>query len=99
MITILFNAFSFLQKKMRERNLDYANVTMAVPAGSTPRDLMEQFQLDRSDVEAVFVNGSVVSLDTRLADNDRVAFVPPGTPGPYRVMLGMVKRGESRKAD
>ena len=28
---------------------------------------------------------------TPLVDGDRVAFVPPGTPGPYRVHLGFKK--------
>ena len=28
------------------------------------------------------------SFDTIIQDNDRVALIPPGTPGPYRVLLG-----------
>jgi molybdopterin converting factor small subunit len=45
-------------------------------------------QLTRKDVEVVFVNGRVQPIDTVLRDQDRVAFVPHGTPGPYRVLLG-----------
>ena len=45
-------------------------------------------QLTCEDVEAVFVNGRVKPLSTVLSDQDRVAFVPHGTPGPYRVLLG-----------
>lgn len=45
-------------------------------------------QLTKEDVEVVFVNGRVQPLSTVLKDQDRVAFVPHGTPGPYRVLLG-----------
>jgi len=89
---ILFNAFSFLQKKFRDRDLPFSNVQLELPGDTTPEDLITQFQLTSDDVEAVFVNGKVVPKNTPLENNDRVAFIPPGTPGPYRVMLGMVKR-------
>ena len=46
------------------------------------------------DIEGVFVNHRVVSMDSILRNNNRVAFFPPGTPGPYRVLLGM---GQSKK--
>ncbi|MFH1153250.1 MAG: MoaD/ThiS family protein [Pseudomonadota bacterium] len=92
MTTILFNAFSFLQKKFRDKGLAYSNVTLSISRGTTPRDLLEQFKLDPSEVEAVFVNGSIVPFHTPLHEGDRVAFIPPGTPGPYRVHLGMVKQ-------
>ena len=52
------------------------------------KDLISQVQLSRDDVEVVFINGKVASLDTIIQDNDRVALVPHGTPGPYRVLLG-----------
>ena len=45
-----------------------------------------------TEVEAAFVNGVVVPFEQVLEDKDRVALVPPGTPGPYRVMLAMVQR-------
>jgi sulfur carrier protein ThiS len=91
MTTILFNAFSFLQKRFRDRGLAYSNVTLDIPGSSTPRDLLDRFGLTPPEVEAVFVNGSIVPFDTPLKAGDRVAFIPPGTPGPYRVHLGMVK--------
>ena len=90
MITVLFNAFSFLQKTFRDKGLGYSNVRLSLPGGTTPRALIRTFELDPDQVEAVFVNGTIVPFDTVLQDQDRVAFVPPGTPGPYRVHLGMV---------
>jgi sulfur carrier protein ThiS len=92
MATIVFNAFSFLQKKLKANNRPYAEAAMDITNGSTVRDLLRMVGLEEKDVEAVFVNGNVVSFDTVLKDQDRVALVPPGTPGPYRVMLAMVQR-------
>ena len=88
MPTITFNAFSFLQKKLKARNLAYADATLEVTEGTTPNDLMVQMQLTQDEVEVIFINGKVGAKETPLMDNDRVAFVPQGTPGPYRVLLG-----------
>lgn len=88
MATITFNAFSFLQKKLAQINLPCKEVTLSIPDGTTAEMLMNQMQLTREDVEVVFVNGRVQPLSTILMDQDRVAFVPHGTPGPYRVLLG-----------
>ncbi|WP_022666272.1 MoaD/ThiS family protein [Desulfospira joergensenii] len=88
MPTIVFNAFSFLQKKLRKKNIAYSDASMDLKEGTTPRDLLGQVGLTREEVEVVFINGKVGPFDTVLRDNDRVAFVPPGTPGPYRVYLG-----------
>lgn len=88
---ITFNAFSFLQKKLKKNKIKYSNVTMKVNPGSCAKDIIQQVHLDQKDVEAVFINGKVASLDRIIQDNDRVALVPPGTPGPYRVLLGFKK--------
>jgi sulfur carrier protein ThiS len=92
MPVITFNAFSFLQKKLKEKQVEYSNVTMRLARGTTSRDLIEQVQLRPDEVEVVFVNGRVKPLDTILQENDRVALIPPGTPGPYRVLLGFKNR-------
>ncbi len=68
--------------------MEYANATLSIGSNTTARDLLFQMQLSEEEVEAVFINGRVGPLDTRLQDQDRVAFVPHGTPGPYRVLLG-----------
>jgi molybdopterin converting factor small subunit len=92
MPTITFNAFSFLQKKLTQKNLPCTNVSLSISEGMTAEMLMEQMHLTRDDVEVVFVNGRVQPLSTVLRDQDRVAFVPHGTPGPYRVLLGFKNR-------
>ncbi|MBU1195873.1 MAG: MoaD/ThiS family protein [Proteobacteria bacterium] len=88
MPTITFNAFSFLQKKLQKKNIAYSNVRVRISDDTSIRDLISQMQLTPADVEVVMLNGKVAGFDTVLQDNDRVAFVPPGTPGPYRVLLG-----------
>ncbi|MCA1794229.1 MAG: MoaD/ThiS family protein [Desulfotignum sp.] len=88
MATITFNAFSFLQNKLKEKNLPYADVSLSVSEGTTAGDLIHQMQLTQEEVEVVFINGRVQPFETVLKDLDRVAFVPHGTPGPYRVLLG-----------
>ena len=96
MAAITLNAFSFLQKKLKAQGRPYANVSMDVADGTTAVDLLTMMGLEPEDVEAVFVNGRVVSFDTIIKDGDRVGLVPPGTPGPYRVMLGIVQRGNKK---
>ncbi|MBF0229587.1 MAG: MoaD/ThiS family protein [Desulfamplus sp.] len=58
----------------------------------TVNDLIRELKLMKQDVEGVFVNGKIASFDSILQDGDRVGLLPPGTPGPYRVMLGIVKK-------
>ncbi|MBT3175534.1 MAG: MoaD/ThiS family protein [Desulfobacula sp.] len=88
MPVITFNAFSFLQKKLKEKHIEYSNVTLTLKQGSSAKDLIRRVQLDSEEVEVVFINGKVASVDTIIQDKDRVALIPPGTPGPYRVLLG-----------
>lgn len=89
---ITFNAFSFLQKKLKARNLQFSNVEIEIAPHTRASDLMDQMQLTEDDVEVVFINGRAKSSDAMIGDGDRVAFVPHGTPGPYRVLLGFKNR-------
>lgn len=89
---IIFNAFSFLQQKLKDKKIPCADASMTIGRKTSAEDLILQVGLIPEDVEAVFINGKVSSFDTILQDNDRVALVPPGTPGPYRVLLGFVNK-------
>ena len=89
MISITFNAFLSLQSELSRRNIDASNSRFDLAEGSSPEDLMGVLGLEQRDVEAVFVNGKVVPADSVLRDGDRVAFVPPGLPGPHRYLLGL----------
>ncbi|MCP4022559.1 MAG: MoaD/ThiS family protein [Desulfobacteraceae bacterium] len=94
MVTITFNAFSFLQKKLKAKNIPCQDVAMEISNGMTCEDLIQQVSLKKDEVEVVFVNGKVVSKKTIIGDRDRVALVPHGTPGPYRVLLGFMNKDE-----
>ncbi|MBU1698028.1 MAG: MoaD/ThiS family protein [Proteobacteria bacterium] len=97
MPVITFNAFSFLQKKLKEKQVGYSNVTMTLKPGIRAKDLIRQVQLESEDVEVVFINGKVAPFDTIIQDKDRVALIPPGTPGPYRVLLGFKNKQNNEK--
>ncbi len=88
MPVITFNAFSFLQKKLRENNIEYSNVSMTVDNGTKVKELIKQVKLNHKDVEVSFINGKIAPFDAILHHGDRIALIPPGTPGPYRVLLG-----------
>ena len=93
-IEITLNAFSFLQKKLKKNGFDYYNVTHKIPQGTTIDKLLAGLKLLPEDVEGVFLNGLIKPFDTVIQDGDRLGLLPPGTPGPYRVMLGIVQKGE-----
>ncbi|HCY84142.1 MAG TPA: thiamine biosynthesis protein ThiS [Desulfobacteraceae bacterium] len=96
MPTITFNAFSFLQKTLKEKNIPHKEAQMEIAENATPHTLMDKMGLDKTAVEAVFINGKVAPFDTVINDGDRVAFVPHGTPGPYRVFLGFKNPEKNR---
>ena len=64
--------------------------------GETAYDIAEALNIPPEEIEAVFLNGSVISIYDRVVPGDRLAFIPPGTPGPYRVFLGMVRENTKR---
>ncbi len=93
MCKITFNAFSFIRDKLEKKGItDFVNAKMKIPKNSSIDFFIENIlHLKAEDVEAVFLNGKVVPKETLICDNDRIALVPPGTPGSYRLMLGMKK--------
>jgi len=94
MIKITFNAFNFLREHLKKKNIPYVNAIMELPDNYTPNKLIKELGYSEGEVEFVFINGKVLPKDTILKDGDRVAFVPPGTPGSYRLLLGAKKREE-----
>ncbi len=91
MITINFNAFSFLRKRLNELNIPSFNYRMEIEKNTTPKQIIYKLGYKESEVEFVFINGKVMPLDTPLKNGDRIALVPPGTPGSYRLILGAKK--------
>jgi sulfur carrier protein ThiS len=92
MDTILFNAFSFLQKKLRAKNIPCTNAVITITKGQSAKDVLDKLGIEEQDIEGVFVNGRIMPVETLLNDKDRLAALPRGTPGPYRLLLGLVKQ-------
>ena len=88
---IIFSALSFLRKPLRKQGIDCCEAAMIIAEGTTPAGLLGQLGLAREAVEAVFINGKAGDYETPLKDGDRVALMPPGTPGPHRVLLRIKK--------
>lgn len=97
MAIILFNAFSSLQKRLKEQGRPFSNVSLEIEDGTPVEDLIKDMGLDPEDVEVTFINGRPENTVTSLHHGDRVAILPPGTPGPYRVLLGMVRKQRGTK--
>lgn len=87
-------AFSDLKKLFDERGLAQP-VKMDINGETTARGLAEKLDIPRDKIEIIFVNGKAQSMDCPVKAGDRVAFVPPGTPGPYRVLLGFMQKKEN----
>lgn len=88
---IILNAFSFLREKLTQKGFDYLNAPLEIPEPMNVQMMIDWMGLEQSSVEAVFINHKVMPKETLLHEGDRIALVPPGTPGSYRLMLGMKK--------
>lgn len=62
-------------------------------------DLAKLLGIEREDIEVIFVNGFVEGLDFMIKKGDRVAFLPPGCPGPYRIALGFYGKNQDNPAN
>ena len=93
--TITLKAFSFLQPEFRKKGLTTDENHIPLCPDDTVRSVLDRLGIDASQVEGSFINGSVRPLDTGLNPGDRVALVPPGTPGPYRFILGISNKRDA----
>ena len=94
--TVSIRIFGFLRRYMDEQGLPYA-LERAIPeGGQSAHDLARELSLPPEKIEAVFCNGHVINIYDSVGPGDRVAFFPFGTPGPYRVFLGMARENLER---
>lgn len=63
----------------------------------TGAELAEKLEIPLDEIEIIFVNGFAQSPDYSIQPGDRVAFVPPGCPGPYRMALGFYAKNQENK--
>ena len=74
---------------MTERGLP-TTYELEIPSeGRSCLDIAKDLDLPLQIIEAVFINGRARQLDTLCLPGDQLAFIPHGTPGPYRVLLGI----------
>lgn len=87
--TIEVRGFSFIKEIFDERGWSFP-VILPLEVECTAKELADKMDLPSEKIEAAFINGVAGPLDRTVQPGDRVAFIPPGTPGPYRVILGIV---------
>ncbi len=80
--------FGFLKRLADEKGLGFPSY-LELDVECTAVELAERLGIPAVKVEAVFVNGTARPIaEARVKPGDRVGFVPFGTPGPYRLLLG-----------
>lgn len=89
--TIEIRAFGRLAERFTERDRPFPFI-LELKEPISGADLAQQLEIPRDEIEIIIVNGVVRALSYSIQPGDRVAFVPPGTPGPYRVLLGFVHK-------
>ncbi|WP_277641136.1 MoaD/ThiS family protein [Wolinella succinogenes] len=85
-------AFSTLRPHLKEQNIGYLGELYECKEGITIKELVAQLGFRDEEVEGAFVNYMITPKSFTLKEGDRVALVPPGTPGSCRLMLG-IKEG------
>ncbi len=65
---------------------------------TTGTDLAKSLDIPLDEIEVIFVNGFVQAMDFTINPGDRVAFLPPGCPGPYRIALGFYDKNQNNPA-
>ncbi len=85
-----------LRKLMEDAGKAYEFDKEIADQGTEVATVIKELGLALDMVEAVFCNGKVINIYDRVGPGDRVALFPFGTPGPYRVFLGMLKENLRR---
>ena len=67
------------------------------PEGRVAYDIVQEIGIPTQEVEAIFCNGRVSNIYDPVFPGDRVALLPYGTPGPYRLFLGMARENLERE--
>lgn len=90
--------FGDLRKHMDRQKLPYI-LKKDMPEGVlTPNDIAGELDIPINEIEAIFINGKVTESESILSPGDRIGFFPYGTPGPYRVFLGIVKNKKKQNS-
>lgn len=96
--TIEVRGFLHLDKLFRKK---YGTIPLiySLVDPITGIELAERLEIALEEIEVIFVNGFVQALDYTIHPGDRVAFLPPGCPGPYRIALGFYGKNQENEAN
>ncbi|WP_237153894.1 MoaD/ThiS family protein [Oryzibacter oryziterrae] len=95
--TIELRAFMGLQMLFRERGWSIPH-TFEIEGEMTGEDLLVRLDIPRDKVESFFINRLAIAIEgSVIRPGDRVALVPPGVPGPHRLLLGIHNKAKSRE--
>jgi len=86
-----------LRRFMDESGMPYECERVIEESGVKAVEIIADLGLPLHMVEAVFCNGRVINIYDKVKPGDRLALFPFGTPGPYRVFLGMLRENLRRK--
>ncbi len=93
---VTIRIFGSLRDLMDAQGLPYVLERPIPLEGCPARDVVRMLTLPPEKVEAIFRNGKVINIHDPVFPGDRLAFCPYGTPGPYRVHLGMDRENRER---
>ena len=82
-------------KKLHKKIPLYMELTEPISGAG----LAEKLEIAPDEIEVIFVNGFVQDLEYLIHPGDRVAFLPPGCPGPYRIALGFYGKNQGNEAN
>ena len=89
-------AFMGLRALFSERGWSIPHF-LDVETDMTGEELLRFLSIDSARVESLIVNRSAIAVeDAIIHPGDRVALVPPGVPGPHRLLLGI--HGQTKPA-
>ena len=89
---IELHAFMGLADLFRERQWGNPH-DFPLTAEVSGEGLLALLDIPLRGVEVIFVNRKAIAADcAEIRPGDRVALVPPGVPGPHRVLLGFKNR-------
>lgn len=97
--SVTIRMFGLLHTLRRSRGLPATIVMELPPEGMTALEIAHRLELPPERIEAVFCNHRTYELNHRIYPGDRVAFVPPGVPGPHRFYLGIHQAGKKFQSE
>lgn len=96
--TIEVRGFLHLNKMFKDK---FASIPLIydLEGPITGLELANRLEIPFEEIEVIFVNGFVEDLNYTIHPGDRVAFLPPGCPGPYRIALGFYGKNQANEAN